>query len=151
MLAPSRKANSILDKRSVVDKYSVLNSNEAPRDRVTRRSGTFTMANAKDATDQYTDLLWEGVQKRLPYTDLSNSPCAFSEAPAEGIFSIFSRVCRGRESLTIAHATALTRIAAHGPPAATKDAAEIAKKALENYKSQFGERFCTTFWRPGST
>ena len=104
-----------------------------------------------DATDQYTDLLWEGVQTRLPYTDLSNSPCAFSEAPAEGIFSIFSRVCRGRESLTIAHATALTRIAAHGPPAATKDAAEIAKKALENYKSQFGERFCTTFWRPGST
>ena len=89
-----------------------------------------------DATDQYTDLLWEGVQKRLPYTDLSNSPCAFSEAPAEGIFSIFSRVCRGRESLTIAHATALTRIAAHGPPAATKDAAEIAKKALKNYKSQ---------------
>ena len=109
------------------------------------------MANAKDATDKYTDLLWEGVKKRLPYTDLSNSPCAFSEAPAEGIFSIFARVCRGRESLTIAHATALTRIVTHGPPAGTIDAAEIAEKALENYETKFGERFCTTFWRPGST
>ena len=73
----------------VVDRYSVLNSNEAPRERATRHSRKFTMANAKDATCQYIDFLWEVVQQRLPYTGLSNSPCTFSEALAEGIFGIF--------------------------------------------------------------
>ena len=84
-------------------------------------------------------------------TDLTNSPCAFSEAPAEGIFSIMDRVKKGRESLTIKHLVALTRLAAHGPPASTEAAAHLAHQALKNYKSQYGERFCTMFWVPGKS
>ena len=70
-----------------------------------------------EASDLYTDLLWAAIRKRLPFTDLTQSTCAFSEAPAEGIFSIYSRVCKSRPSATVDHLVALTRVAAHGPPA----------------------------------
>ena len=93
---------------------------EEPRDCTTRQANhnQFTINDAKDATDRYTDLLWRAIEKRLPYTDLTNSPCAFSEAPAESIFSVFSRVTQGRECMSILHATALARVAIHGPPVA---------------------------------
>ena len=89
------------------------------------------------------------MAKRIPYTDLGNSPCAYSEAPAEGIFSIYERVSTGRETLT--NIVGLTRVAAHGPPCATEAAAELSKQALSHYKSRFGERFCTRFGQPGFT
>ena len=50
--------------------------------------------------NSYTELLWEAIKKKsgLYNTDLSASPCAFAEAPAEGIFSIsiYERICKGR-------------------------------------------------------
>ena len=104
------------------------------------RSKPFTPSDAKDAVDGYINLLWKCIGKR-----------AFSEAPAEGIFSIMDRVKKGRESLTIKHLVALTRLAAHGPPASTEAAAHLAHQALKNYKSQYGERFCTMFWVPGKS
>ena len=84
--------------------------------------------------DSYTELLWEAIKNRLVYTDLSASPCAFSEAPAEDIFSIYERICKGRESLTIEHLVALTRLAAHGPPVSTKEAEDLAQAALANFQ-----------------
>ena len=78
------------------------------------RSKPFTPSDAKDAVDGYINLLWKCIGKRVKQTDLTNSPCAFSEAPAKGIFSIMDRVKKGRESLTIKHLVALTRLAAHG-------------------------------------
>ena len=81
---------------------------------------------------------------------MSDTPCAFSEAPAEGMFSIYSRVNNDRGSANVDHLTALTGIAAHGPPVSTTDAAKIAADALKNYKSEFGERFCTRSWRKGT-
>ena len=83
------------------------------------------------------------IKKRVDQTDFSDNPCAFSEATAEGIFSIYDRVITGKERLNIGHAVALTRVTLHGPPPATPDSAEIAKATMAKYFSKFGERYCT--------
>ena len=119
-------------------------------DRATR-SAPFSMNDAKAASLLYTDLLWRAIRKRLQFTDLTQSPCAYSEAPAEGIFSIYGRVSKGRESATVDHLVALTRVAAHGPPAGTEDAAKLSKDAMQNFKSRYGERFCSRLWMLGNT
>ena len=94
---------------------------------------------------------YAGIERRLAYTDISESPCAFSEAPAEGIFSVYENITNGRESLTIEHAVALVRIAVHGPPPAIADFAKFAEAAMKNFKSKWGKRFCTLLWKPGYT
>ena len=94
---------------------------------------------------------YAGIERRLAYTDISESPCAFSEAPAEGIFSVYKNITNGRESLTIEHAVALACIAVHGPPPATADSAKLADAAMKNFKSKLGERFCNLLWKPGYT
>ena len=63
----------------------------------------------------YIKELWKAIENRKQYTDLSPSACAYTEAPAEGIFSIYSRVTTGRERLSIGNAVSLTRVALHGP------------------------------------
>ena len=75
-------------------------------------------------------MLWKAVADRTTYTDLSESSCSYTEAPAEGIFSIYDRILTGRESLSIEHAVALTRVTLHGPPPATKDSHELSKKRM---------------------
>ena len=67
----------------------------------------------------------------------------FLKLLAEGIFSVYDTITKGRESLTIENAAALTRIAVHGPPPATTDSAKLAEAAMKNFKSCFGERFCS--------
>lgn len=121
---------------------------EEARDRITR-SEPFTVEQAGVVSDRYTDLLWAAVKKRLEFTDMSDTPRAFSEAPTEGIFSIYSRVSQERASATTQHLTGLTRVAAHGPPVATEAAVNLAADALKNFKSKFGERFCTRNWGQG--
>ena len=67
-------------------------------------------------------------------------PCAFSKAPAEGIFSVYGNVTERRERLTVDNTVMLTRVLAlHGPPPAIDESASQAKKAMENYQS--------TYWR----
>ena len=119
-------------------------------ERVTR-AAPFTIEEAKHEADLYTDLLWKAIRKRLEYTDMSQSPCAYSEAPAEGIFSVYSRVSKGRESATVDHLVALSRVAVHGPPSSTAEAATLAEEAMNNYPSQHGERFCSKLWMRGKT
>ena len=75
--------------------------------------------------------------------------CAFSEAPAEGVFSVYGRVTTGRERLTLDHALSLTRISMHGPPVGTNAASELSKSALKKFNSHLGERFCTLLWFKG--
>lgn len=126
-------------------------TNEEPRERVTRGNVTakMTIEDAKVISDSYTDNIWRAIEKRLKFTDMSASSCAFSEAPAEGIFSIYERVSAGRPSMTHEHLVALARVSAHGPPAATESAKELAANALKNFKSRHGERFCTKSWHNG--
>ena len=85
-------------------------------------------------------------------TNFSNSPCAFSEAPAESIFSTYTWMTGARESMTIDHAVALTRIAYHGPPVATPEARALAEEAIlvEQYASIYGPRICTHMWFKGA-
>ena len=127
-----------------------LFSNKEGGDRVTR-SSPFTIEDAKIASDMYSDILWKAIKKRLDYTDMSQSSCAYTEAPAEGIFSVYSKVSSGRTSATIDHLVALTRVSAHGPPIATADAASLSEEALKNFQSQYGARFCTRTWKDDST
>ena len=89
---------------------------------------------------------------QVEYADLADlSSCAFSEAPAEGVFSVYACVTKGRESLTVGNAVALTRVAMHGPSPSTEAAKELARTALTNYNSHLGERFCTQTWFKGKT
>ena len=115
------------------------------------RSEVFSIQDAYSACEIYIKDLWSFIKKRVDQTDFSDNPCAFSEAPAEGIFSIYDRVITGKERLTIGNAVALTRVAVHGPPPASPDSAEISKAAMTKYSSKFGERYCTVHWRPGAT
>ena len=103
--------------------------------------------DAKSVCDTYITDLWKCIKLRIEKTGFS----AFTEASTEEIFSIYDRIITGRESLNLANAVSLTRIALHGPPPATSDSAKLAENALQNYSSKYGERYCTLNWRPGVT
>ena len=70
-------------------------------------------------------LYWQKSKK----TDFSESQCAFSEASAETVVSVYGRVTEGRGSMSISNAVGLTRIALHELPNATKVA-----KTLTEYR-----------------
>ena len=50
---------------------------------------------AKQANHTYIEDLWKFIKKRVDCTDLSEGTYAYTEAPAEGIFSIYNRVITG--------------------------------------------------------
>ena len=59
--------------------------------------------------NQYINVLWHCIDKRVKKTDFSESQCAFSEASAETVVSVYGRVTEGRGSMRISNA----RIALH--------------------------------------
>ena len=121
------------------------------RDQRRTRSNPFSVEDAQQISESYTESLWTAIKDRLQYTDLKESAAAYTEAPAEGVFSTYSRVSEGRPSATLGHLSALTRVAIHGPPPSTKDSHQLAEDALSHYKSKYGERFCTKMWFKGKT
>ena len=123
---------------------------EEPQERSTRGE-MFSTEDVTMACKDYIKELWKSIGNRVQFTDLSPSPCAYTVSPADGIFSIYSRIITGRERLSIGNAVSLTRVALHGPPPATPEAAHLAKLAMTNYRSQYGERYCTIGWKPGAT
>ena len=130
----------------VEDNLENFKITEQPRERSTRNNTEvpFTVAQGKEICDSYTDRLWRAISDRLDYADLDDlSSCAFSEAPAESVFSVYARVTEGRERLGIAKAIGLTRFAMQEPPPSTETAAKLSADALSNYQSHLGERFCT--------
>ena len=111
--------------KSFFDKKGHLFSKlEEPFEKNTRAT-PFTIIDAKTACESYISGLWRAVADRVKYTDLSECSCCYTEAPAEGIFSIYDRIISGREKLSIDNAVALTRVSIHGPPPATKDSEAI--------------------------
>ena len=52
---------------------------------------------------------------------------------------------------TLNNIVGMTIVAAHGPPCGTEAAAQLSKQALSNYKSRYGERFCSRSWKAGIT
>ena len=115
------------------------------------RSDPFNIDDAVEISDAYIDSLWTAIRSRLSYTDISESAAAYSEAPAEGIFSTYARVSTGRPCAFHDHLVELTRIAAHVHPVATPAGAELGKDSLKNLKRVYGERFCTQTWFQGKT
>ena len=92
---------------------------------------------------------WEGIQSRLDHGGLSPGVTSYSEAPAEGIFSIIESVLNGRERLSVELTEALTRIVLEGPGVATMDGYNLSKDTLKMWKSKYGERFTTEKWMKG--
>ena len=78
----SETTNFCQELKSYVQNKSELFKKHEPHDRVTRADG-FTAAQAQVIVDKYILLLWKAIQKRVEFTDLTNSPCAYSEAPAD--------------------------------------------------------------------
>ena len=96
----------------------------------------------------YISKLWLGIRNRLDVADTREFNCvSFSEAPAEGVFSVWERITAGKVSLTLAHANAMLRVSKEGPKAGTNKALQISEKALDLWPS--GERFTTINWMPG--
>ena len=56
----------------------------------------------------------------------------FQRLLLKDFFSVYGNVLEGRESLTVANAVMLTRVALHGPPPATEESATLAKEAMDN-------------------
>ena len=98
--------------------------------------------------NNYITKFWIEVRERIKLTDLSSGPTSFSEAPAESVFSVWERITKGRESLSIGHTISLVRVAMEGPAASTKDSLNLSKRTLNNWPGKFGERFTTVNWKP---
>ena len=75
----------------------------------------------------------------------------YSEAQAEGFFSVWERNKAEKGSMTLAHANAMLRVSREGPSAGTRAALGISTKALELWPSGLGERFTTEHWFVGAT
>ena len=99
----------------------------------------------------YISKFWKEMNERIQLTDLSAGPTSFSEAPAESVFSVWSRILTGREALTVGNTIALVRVSMEGPEASTKDSLNLSKRALAKWHiySKHGERFTTCNWKPG--
>ena len=54
-----------------------LKKTEEPGERHTRQE-LYSIESANIAEEQYIDLFWQAVAKRIVYTDLTKSPYAFS-------------------------------------------------------------------------
>ena len=118
--------------------------------RQTRSTATksIILEEIKFEIQDYISKLWLGIRNRLDVADTRDFNCvSFSEAPAEGIFSVFERITSGKASLKLAHANAMLRVSKEGPKAGTNKALKISEKALNSWPS--GERFTTASWMPG--
>ena len=134
----------------ITNKEDLFTNTEKPHEKLTR-AVNFSIQEAKKTCDDYINVLWQCIEKRVELTDFSPSQCAFSEAAAETVFSIYGRVTEGRESMSISNAVGLTRIALHGPPVSTDKAKKLAEEALQLFPSKYGPRFLTHLWFKGAT
>ena len=96
----------------------------------------------------YITRFWEAIQKRTKHAGLESGATCFSEAPAEGVFSVIENVIKGREDLSLECIESLTRIGMEGPGVATKEGYDLSKRALQMWKG-YGERSTTERWIPG--
>ena len=103
-----------------------------------------------DWIDKYVEELWNGILKRLQHFD-SGGTTAWSEAPAEGIFSILQNICDHKSSIKLSNLTKLCRIVKEGPPPGSKDASYMTKQSINKWPSVYGARFTTSDFMKGTT
>ena len=73
------------------------------------------------------------------------------QRPAEGIFSILAYITENRASLTPGHLSKLCRVVKEGPTPGTLKAANLTKRALGKWPSEYGTRFTTNNYMFGMT
>ena len=84
--------------------------------------------------EQYIDELWEGINESLDHFDADGST-AWSEAPAEGIFSVMQDICDHKQSIKLTNLTKLCRVNKEGPQPGSKRAAELTQKSVDMWPS----------------
>ena len=93
---------------------------------------------------------WSEVADRTAFAGLETGPTSYSEAPAEGVFSVIEYVMTGREKLSLKHVEALTRISLEGPKASTKKAFELSCQAMQKRDCKDKDRFTTIAYMKGT-
>ena len=91
---------------------------------------------------KYVDKLWKGIQERLAYFDKDGSTC-WSEAPAEGIFSILQTIVDHKTAIQLKNLTKLCRIIKEDPKPGSKHAEDITTLSMSKRPSKWGPKFRT--------
>ena len=90
----------------------------------------------------YIDKLWRGIQERLTHFD-ADGTTAWSEAPAEGIFSILQTIVDHKTAIQLKNLTKLCRIIKEGPKPGSKHAEDITTLSMSKWPSKWGPKFRT--------
>ena len=107
---------------------------------LTRRELNVTLEGLKKLTQDYINKLYDEISSRMNHCDFGGTT-AWSEAPAEGIFSIWKQILSGSESLSIENTEDLGRIMHDGPKPATVDAENLMLSASTKWPADQG---CST-------
>ena len=113
---------------------------EEARGTRTRSEELFTNETAFNWISDYIDNLCLGILVRLKHFDFDGSK-AWSEAPAEGIFSIMQNICDHKNSIKLSNLTKLCRIIKEGPPPGSQLASWIIQNSIDKWPSIHGPRF----------
>ena len=132
--------------------HELFYNQEDQRPTRTRAEAKFKPEDAAAAVNLYIDALWEGVKDRLTKFDKEGTT-SWSEAPAEGIFSILSYIIENKPNLTFKHMLSLCRIVQEGPSPGSTSAINMTVKCLAKQPSSAGPsgRFLTQKWLHGLT
>ena len=116
----------------------------------TRRESNFREDDVLTVLDNYVEDLWEGIKERWTHFD-SDGSTGWSEAPAEGIFSILNYIIEHKPSHSVKHMIQLSRVVKEGPSPGTRRAENLTRRALSHWPSSYGARFTTNSYIHGFT
>ena len=122
-------------KKYVTKKASQYICKEEARPTRTRREGGTNKKSILATLESYVLSLWDGISKRLQYCDLDGTT-NWSEAPAEGVFSILGFIIENKPGLSIKLMFELCRIVKEGPAPATKAAVNISKNGVKKWQGK---------------
>ena len=103
----------MLIKEYILKNKALFTNEEMPRDSRTRAEGDFSKAKICDIS-RYIKSLSEGITERLTHFD-KDGTTSWSEAPAEGIFSILQTICDKKPGIKLSNLTKLCKIIKEGP------------------------------------
>ena len=117
---------------------------------------------ALDWIQNYNDKLWLGIEERLTHFD-SDGTTSWSEAPAEGFFSILQTIVDHKTAIKLSNLSKLCRLVKEGPQPGKNDkastirhqksdkASEITKKSMSEWPSRYGLKFATNSFMKRTT
>ena len=99
---------------------------------MSRKEGTVDIRSVLAWIEKYVHSLWHNISKRLPFFDKEGTT-NWSEAPAEGIFSVLDYIIEHKPSLSVANMISICRIVKEGPAPGTKSATLLTKRAIDSW------------------